>query len=232
MPDLEQSYQAYLQSRYGFSGDGLLTDFLSRRDGRLLLGDQLDVQEMVERYGTPLELSYCPLIAKQIQRMQRWASRASTMSGYRGGFVYAYATKANYSADAVRTALAAGAHYETSAAADVQSAHSLWQSGILSGERYIFCNGSKDDDYLRAITALRKAGHTRVVAILDDLAELETYLHCDLPPLMLGLRERRSLRATNAEDDRFGMTPHEITQAVARIAHTPYRLVAYHAMLE
>ncbi|HEX9370863.1 MAG TPA: arginine decarboxylase, partial [Roseiflexaceae bacterium] len=97
----------------------MLTDFLSRRDGRLLLADRIDISAMAERYGAPLEIAYCPLITQQVERMLGWAAAAREESGYAGAFLYAYATKANFAEEVVRTALAAGAHYETSATADV-----------------------------------------------------------------------------------------------------------------
>src|SRR5579859_4932063 len=154
----------------------MLTDFLSRRDGRLLLADQVDLNSLVERYGAPLEVAYCPLITTQIERMYGWANQARTITDYRGAFLYAYATKANFAEEVVRTALHAGAQYETSAAADVLIAHHLWQQGTLTPERYIFCNGSKEDAYIDAIIGLRQAGYERVVPVLDDLQELEALL--------------------------------------------------------
>jgi arginine decarboxylase len=226
-----QSYRAYLRSEHGFAGDGPLTDFVSLRDGRLVLGDQVDLNGLVQCYDAPLELAFCPLIAQQIRRMQGWAAYARQTSGYGGGFVYAYATKANYAAEAVRAALAAGAHYETSATADVWIAQRLWQSGLLPGDRYIFCNGSKSAAYLQAVMALREAGHARVVPILDDLAELDVYLTRDLPPLLLGVRERRVVDPDCDEDERFGLTAAEIAIVAARLEDTPHRLIVYHTML-
>ncbi len=72
----EQTYLNYLQDRYGVEAEGGLTDFLSRRDGRLLLADQIDLKAMIARYGAPLEIAYCPLISEQIERMQGWAADA------------------------------------------------------------------------------------------------------------------------------------------------------------
>jgi arginine decarboxylase len=76
-----QTYSDYLQDRYGIAGDGPLTDFVSRREGHLLLADRVDLNALVARYGAPLEVAYCPLITTQIERMQGWAAeaRARTM---------------------------------------------------------------------------------------------------------------------------------------------------------
>ena len=230
----KQTYLDYFRDRYGIEPHGMLTDFLSRRDGRLLLADRIDLNAMVARYGAPLEIAYCPLITRQVERMLDWAAEARARSGYTGTFLYAYATKANFAEEVVRTALAAGAHYETSAAGDVMIAHYLWRQGVLPQDRYIFCNGSKEAAYIDAIIALREAGYERVVPILDDLRELDMLLERCAAPLLLGVRERHAPEAVDAAHpggERFGLTPAEIAQVAERLEGTPHRLVVYHAMV-
>ncbi|HWQ13221.1 MAG TPA: arginine decarboxylase [Roseiflexaceae bacterium] len=229
-----QTYLDHLQNRYGVGPEGPLTDFLSRRDGHLLLADQIDLNAMMERYGAPLEVVYCPLITEQIDRMQRWAAAARARTGYAGAFLYAYATKANFAEEVVRTALQAGAHYETSATADVVIAHQLWRQGVLAGDRLMFCNGSKDSNYIDAIVRLREAGYENVVPVLDDLGELEAYLARCSRPLLLGVRERHAAEVVDPAHpggERFGLTPEEIARAAERLRGTPHQLVVYHAMV-
>jgi arginine decarboxylase len=199
-----------------------------------LLADQIDLNAMIARYGAPLEIAYCPLITEQIERMQGWAAGARARTGYDGAFLYAYATKANFAEEVVRTALASGAHYETSAAADVTIAHHLWRQGVLPDERFIFANGSKEDAYLDAIVALREAGYVRVVPILDDLRELDALIERCAAPLLLGVRERHAIESVDpghSGGERFGLTPDQIAQAAERLRGTPHRLVVYHAMV-
>src|SRR5262245_34750639 len=105
----KQTYAEYLEERYDIASDGPLTDFVSRCDGRLLLGDRIDLSALAARYGAPLEVAYCPQITMQVSRMQGWAAAARAQTGYSGAFIYAYATKANFAAEVVRTALDAGA---------------------------------------------------------------------------------------------------------------------------
>jgi arginine decarboxylase len=229
-----QTYLDYVQNRYGIASEGMLTDFLSRRDGRLLLADRIDLSAMVERYGAPLEMAYCPLITKQITQMIDWAAAARAQADYDGAFLYAYATKANFAEEVVRTALAAGANYETSATADVSIAHHLWRQGILTDDRYLFCNGSKEDSYIDAIVALRESGYERIVPILDDLNELELLLERCKAPLLLGVRERHFADVVNPAHpggERFGLTQEEISEVARRLSGTPHRLVVYHAMV-
>jgi arginine decarboxylase len=212
----------------------MLTDFLSRRDERLLLADKIDLQALVDRYGTPLEVSYCPLISEQIARMHHWAAAARARTGYAGAFLYAYATKANFAEEVVRTAMSAGAHYETSSATDLSIAHELWQQGLLPDDRLILCNGSKEPAYIQAIVELREAGYARLVPILDDLGELEELIaRCRLP-LLFGVRERHTSAAgclPHSGSARFGLTAAEIAEVADRLHGTPHRLVVYHAMV-
>lgn len=214
--------------------DGQLNDFLQVRDGRVSFAGVLDLLQMVEQYGTPLEISFCPLITRRVQQMQAYVAHAQARTGYTGQFVYAYATKANFAAEVVRTAIAAGAHYETSSAFDVQIAQRLWQSGILPPDRFIFCNGSKEPAYIDAILNLRRAGCTTIVPILDDPAEFAA-LAASPEPLLLGVRERKDpgdlAEGITYGYDRFGMLPAEMIALAEQVATTPHRIILYHAMV-
>ncbi len=229
----QQTYASYLWKQSGIPSEGMITDFMSRRNGHLYLGDRVNLTDVVERYGTPLEVVYYPQITTQVQRMHAWAAAARQRSGYRGAFLYAYATKANFAAEVVQTALAAGAHYETSSATDVTIAHYLWNQGILPQDRLICCNGSKEAEYLEAIRNLRLDGNANVLPIIDDLDELDELLACPVP-LQLGVRDRRagSYPGHFSGSDRFGLLPDEIDRAVQRLRGTPHNLVLYHAMVD
>lgn len=227
------TFMEYLHERYGVEAEGQLTDFLSRCNGRLMFDDRIDLSAMAERYGAPLEIVFCPLITKQVTRMLDYAAASRKATGYEGAFLYAYATKANFSEEVVRTALNAGVNYETSAAGDVVIAHHLWRQGTLNEERYIFCNGSKERPYINAILDLRRAGYERVVPILDDLHELEALIDCPLP-LLFGVRERTPVEhydPMHPGNERFGLTQEEIAIAAERLAGTHHQLFVYHAMI-
>lgn len=227
-----QTFVSFMQDEFDRSAEGSLTDFLSRREGRLFLGEQVDLQALASRYGAPLEVVYLPQITRQVQAMNGWAAQAAQVTGYGGAFYYAYATKANYAAEVVRTALAAGAHYETSAAVDVEIAHRLWKEGTLKSDRMLVCNGSKDATYLANILRLRRAGFSQLVVVLDDLDEFD-YLRASQIPLQFGVREREAGNRDGRHlgSDRFGLTADEIEQVVAGLAGTPHTLTMYHAMI-
>jgi len=126
----QQTYADYMRDHFGVTSEGQLTDFLSREHGELMLGGRLNLSELARSHGAPLEVVYTPQISTQIARMRHWAEAARRRAEYAGRFLYAYATKANFAAEAVQTALQAGAHYETSAAADVVIAHGLFRQGF------------------------------------------------------------------------------------------------------
>ncbi|NTV63747.1 MAG: arginine decarboxylase [Oscillochloris sp.] len=228
----QQIYAEYIQDRYGLSPEGRLTDFLTRENGQLMLGGRANLNLLAERHGAPLEVVYTPQITAQVEQMRNWAEEARAVSEYVGAFLYAYATKANFAAEAVGTALAAGAHYETSAAADVTIAHSLWRQGALPKGRMIFCNGSKEPNYLAAICDLRTDGCTTITPVLDDLDELQSLLDCP-SALQIGVRERAAGNRDGRHpgQDRFGLSANEIEQAATTIADSQHRLVLYHAMI-
>jgi arginine decarboxylase len=213
---------------------GRLNDFIRIRDGRVIFADALDLLDLVGRHGAPLEVSFCPLIARRIHAMQAYFATARARVGYHGEFVYAYATKANFAEEVVRTAVGAGAHYETSSAFDVRIAHSLWRAGVLPAERFIFCNGSKEQPYIDAILELRRAGFANIVPILDDPDEFAALAGCP-EPLLLGVRERKDagdlVEGATYGYDRFGMLPDDLDALAARVAETHHQIILYHAMV-
>lgn len=228
----KQTYTSFVQERYHRASEGPLTDFLTRRNGCLFLGDRVNLNSLAHRYGTPLEVVYYPQITRQVTRMLAWAEQSRLATGYAGRFLYAYATKANFAAEVVQTALGAGAHYETSAATDLEIARYLWRQELLPHDRLIFCNGSKDAAYLRAIRGLRQDGCTNVIPVVDDLDELAELRGCPAP-LRLGVRERAAGNrdGTHPGNDRFGLTSAEIDQMAELLQGSPHQLVLYHAMI-
>ncbi|HWQ13935.1 MAG TPA: arginine decarboxylase [Roseiflexaceae bacterium] len=213
---------------------GQLNDFLALRGGRLIFGGVVDLLELAGRHGAPLEVALCPQITRRVREMRAAFAQAAGRTGYRGGFVYAYATKANFAREATATAVVAGAHYETSSAFDVRIARRLWQEGLLPPERLVLCNGSKEPPYLEAILELRTAGFANVVPVLDDPQEFEALAACPAP-LQLGVRERKDegdlVAGATYGYDRFGMLPEELVALARRVAETHHRIVLYHSMV-
>ena len=229
-----QTFLDHLNQRYSVPAEGQINSFISRRDGHLMLDDRINLNDFMSRYGAPLEIAYLPLITRQVHQMVALAEQARNTTGYTGDFYYAYATKANFAEEVVRVALQAGAHYETSASADIIIAHQLWRQGLLSADRYMFCNGSKDATYRKAMVSLREAGYERMIPIVDDLDELDYLIrHCHAP-LQIGVRVRFDIGDVDPDHpggERFGLTHAEIDTAVQMVAGTQHSIVLYHVMV-
>ncbi len=229
-----QTFLDHLNNRHNVPAEGPINSFISRRDGHLILDDRINLNDLMARYGAPLEVAYLPLITRQVHQMLAWAEAAQYATGYDGQFYYAYATKANFAEEVVRVALQAGAHYETSASADIIIAHQLWRQGVLPGDRYMFCNGSKDATYCKAMVSLREAGYERMIPIVDDLDELDYLIRNCHAPLQLGVRVRFDIGDVDPDHpggERFGLTHAEIDTAVQMVAGTPHAIVLYHVMV-
>lgn len=229
-----QTFLDHLNQRYAVPAEGPLNSFISRRDGHLMLDERINLNDLMSRYGAPLEIAYLPMITRQVHQMVAWAEQARQATSYEGDFYYAYATKANFAEEVVRVALQAGAHYETSASADIIIAHQLWRQGVLSADRYMFCNGSKDATYRKAMVSLREAGYERMVPIVDDLDELDYLIrHCHAP-LQIGVRVRFDMGDVDPDHpggERFGLTHAEIDTAVQMVSGTQHAIVLYHVMV-
>jgi arginine decarboxylase len=231
------TYFDWLRARYPqqVRGDGRLNDVLNVRDGRLHFRD-LDLAATVREYGSPLELVYTPLITERVEQMIATFAAARAATGYRGGFVYANATKANVAEEVIRNALRGGAHYETSSSYDIDIARLFWQRGLLPDDRLIINNGFKIASYASNIKALRREGYANILPVFDGPTEIDTFADFDLP-LLVGLRQRIDKGVTNREqldgvESRFGMGLTELLAQAARIEALPQlSLKLYHAML-
>jgi arginine decarboxylase len=231
------TYFEYLRDRHAgrIGDDGRLNDYLSVRDGHLQFRD-LDLYATIRRQGSPLELVYTPLIEERVRGMIALFAEARAALGYRGGFVYANATKANVAEEVIRHALLAGAHHETSSTYDVDIARLLWQHGILPPDRLVINNGFKVPSYADNIMALRRQGYQNVLPVLESPEEVDVFATLELPT-KVGLRQRieqgvTSLAQLERVESRFGMGFAELQEQAARIAALPnLTLVLYHAML-
>ena len=231
------TYLDWLRERYPRQIDstGRLNDFLTIRDDRLCFRD-LDLYALAREYGSPLELVYTPLITERVRAMIEHFAAGSRAIGYRGGFIYANATKANVAEEVIRHALLGGAHYETSSAYDIDIARLLWRNGLLPGDRLIINNGFKVPSYAENIKALRREGYANILPVFDSPEEIATFADFELP-LSVGLRQRIDHGVTDqialdAVESRFGMGFAALKAQAARIATLPnLSLKLYHAML-
>ena len=135
----------------------------------------IDLMALIEKYGTPLKLTYLPKISSQIQRAKQWFAQGIANTGYQGSYTYCYCTKASHFNFVVEEALKNDVHIETSSWFDVCIIRAMFKKGKLDKNTFIICNGFKRAEYRRDISELINEGFVNCMPILDNLGEIDYY---------------------------------------------------------
>ena len=135
----------------------------------------VNLMEIVEKYGTPLKLSYIPKIGQNIRYAQEIFNGAMTKHNYAGNYTYCYCTKSSHFQFILEEVLSNGAHIETSSAFDIPIIHHLYDKKLINKQLLIICNGFKRPKYIENIIGLIHSGFTQCIPIIDNLNELEQY---------------------------------------------------------
>ena len=143
-------------------------------DGNLLF-NTIPIKYLIEKYGSPLRLTYLPKVGTQIKRARNLFSRAIKARGYRGKYHYCYCTKSSHFSYILREVLKHGAHLETSSSFDIDLIRGIQHAGKLPKDTIIVHNGFKTERYVEKIGALRRDGFTNSIPVLDNAAELDQY---------------------------------------------------------
>lgn len=222
------------------------TSFLSARQGRLYL-EELDLAQLLlgngqdqgagRVFASPLEIVYLPLIRKKITALQQAFADAIAEIGYPGQFRYTYPSKVNMAEEVVRTVAHTGVDYEISTVMDSVIVRKLLESGSLTRQQKVLCNGFKPagTTYANEIIQLQR-DYGNIFPVIDDLSELPALLTSGLA-FEVGLRQKSYGHHTNAAEmeaanSRFGMTNEDLWQAAEKIAASPnLTLKMYHAMV-
>ncbi|MFN8277095.1 MAG: arginine decarboxylase [Chitinophagales bacterium] len=152
-----------------------------------LLFNNLPLMEIVEKYGTPLRITYLPKITQQIQRARRLFNSSIANLDYKGNYFYCYCTKSSHFSFVLEEALKAKVYLETSSAFDFDLIRKLEEKKKLDKSITIVCNGFKPQRYIDNITNAIKAGYKNIVTVLDNMDELDRYADPG-EPLQLGMR--------------------------------------------
>lgn len=135
----------------------------------------VNLMGIVKQYGTPLKLTYLPKVSENINYAHEIFNKAIKKHSYKGSYTYAYCTKSSHFRFILEEALDSNAHIETSSAFDIPLLKSLHQSGKLSKEHFIICNGFKRPLYIENVASLINDGFKNCMPILDNLNELLQY---------------------------------------------------------
>ena len=141
-------------------------------EGSELQFHDIDLMELVKKYGAPLKFTYLPKISDNINRAKGWFKTAMKNLDYKGTYNYCYCTKSSHFQYVMNEALKNDIHIETSSAFDINIVEKLKASGKLKDDAYVICNGFKRDQYVANIGRLINNGHKNCIPIIDNYEEL------------------------------------------------------------
>ena len=144
-------------------------------DGDELRFHNIDLMELVRKYGAPLKFMYLPKISENIQRAKRWFEKAIKKHKYKGAYNYCYCTKSSHFKHVMVEALKNDIHMETSSAFDINIINNLINDGLISKETHILCNGFKRDAYIDGIADLINRGYHNCIPIIDNYEEINLF---------------------------------------------------------
>lgn len=133
----------------------------------------IDLMGLVEKYGSPLKFTYLPKISENINRAKGWFRNAMEKNNYKGNYYYCYCTKSSHFKYVLDEAFNNNIHVETSSAFDVNIVEKLIETGKITKDTHVICNGFKRAQYIENIARLINNGHENTVPIIDNYEELE-----------------------------------------------------------
>ena len=133
----------------------------------------LDIKALIDKYGTPMKLSYLPKIGMQIKKAKKMFDTAFKKYKYTGEYNYCYCTKSSHFQYVMNEAFKNNIHIETSSAFDINIVENLLENGKINKSTYIICNGFKRDQYIENIARLINHGHKNTIPIIDNYEELD-----------------------------------------------------------
>ncbi|KAA3625354.1 MAG: arginine decarboxylase [Flavobacterium sp.] len=142
-------------------------------DGSQLNFHDVDLMNLVEKYGAPLKFTYLPKISENIQRSKTWFKTAMEKHNYKGTYNYSYCTKSSHFKHVLEKALENDIHIETSSAFDMDIVERLKKDGKITNNTFVLCNGFKRAQYVTNIARLINNGHQNCLPIIDNYDEVE-----------------------------------------------------------
>ena len=179
---MNNSYLDLVQQTFNFPQEGLEV-----KDNYLHFNG-LDIKALIDKYGTPMKLTYLPKIGMQINKAKDMFAKAFKKHKYEGDYHYCYCTKSSHFSFVVEEALKHNIHLETSYAYDIEIIKKLYEKRKINKYIYIICNGFKQKNYTRRIAQLINTGFKNVIPILDNKEELNAYKRSVKGGFKLGIR--------------------------------------------
>ncbi|PID94770.1 MAG: arginine decarboxylase [Bacteroidales bacterium] len=146
------------------------------------------LMDIVKQYGTPLRIAYLPKIGENIQKARRAFNVAMAKADYKGSYNYCYCTKSSHFSFIMEEVLKNKVHIETSSAFDINILENLHESGHLTTDTFIICNGFKRPQYVENIENLINKGFKNIIPILDNKFELDLFKGTKSRHMNVGIR--------------------------------------------
>lgn len=179
---MTNSYSALVQQTFNFpQEDYALKDEYLQYNG-------VDLKALIDKYGTPLKMTYLPKIGSQINKAKRMFANALKKHKYDGEYNYCYCTKSSHFSFIIEEALKHGIHLETSYAYDIEIINKLYAGKKITKDTFIICNGFKQKPYITRIAKLINSGFHNVIPVLDNKDELAAYKKTVKKPFNIGIR--------------------------------------------
>lgn len=180
---MKNSYKELIEQTYYFPQEGF------HLEDEALRFNQVNLMELINKYGTPFRLTYLPKIREQIVKARSLFHSAIQKYEYKGSYEFCYCTKCCHFSHVVKTALKEDVSLETSSAFDIDLVFKLYAQGKLQKDITIVHNGIKTDEYIQKIILLQKEGFENSITILDSVHELDRILQWQKDTtLKIGLR--------------------------------------------
>lgn len=180
---MNNSYLDLVNQTFHFPQEGF-----DLNDDNYLDFNDVDIKSLIDKYGTPLKLTFLPKIGMQINKAKQMFANAFKKYKYEGKYQYCYCTKSSHFSFVVEEALKYDIHLETSYSYDIEIIKKLYEKKKISKDIHIICNGYKQVGYTRRIANLLNTGFKNVIPVLDNKEELKAYRRSVKAPFKLGIR--------------------------------------------
>ena len=157
------------------------------RNNKLFFHD-IDLMELIEKFGTPLKFTYLPKIGSQVNKARTLFDQAIERYDYKGKYNYCYCTKSSHFSFVLEEVLKNGCDIETSSAFDLDILRKLHTEGKFEQEKYIICNGYKTSEYVKNMLEFVDNGFENLVCVLDNPEEFDLMEKQATKPMKLGIR--------------------------------------------
>ena len=180
---MKNTYFELVDQTYDFPQNGF-----ALKNGTLSFHN-VDLIQLIEKYGTPFRLTYLPSIEKKIKTARKLFNDAIKEHNYSGQYEFCYCTKCCHFNHVVSKALKENVSLETSSSFDIDLIENLYKKGKFDKNKTIVHNGYKTDNYIRKIGRLINDGFTNSISVLDNMRELEKLKTIETDqPIKIGIR--------------------------------------------